>query len=265
MTQFLIKGSSKIFRQEKEQVLMIFKDTIHGAQREGFIEGTGHLRKAFTYYFYRFLERHGIRTHLDESQGCALTEDGIIVHQLKPVRIEIIVRNVARGHWVDPHKVPVFKGGTVFDEPIVEFCLKWKCEKEDGTLIDDPRISPAVAIALHKHAKDPSIRDHMIPDEEEAETLQKLAIAINNSYRDFLAQHGWILEDFKFEVGVGPDRNFIVIDEISPDCSRIRDKAGNSLTKDLFRQQRPAEDIYEGYRLLKEAIEELANQETHHA
>lgn len=60
MTQFLFEGSSKIFRQEKEQVLMIFKDTIHGAQRESNIAGTGHLRQAFTYHFYHLLDRRFI-------------------------------------------------------------------------------------------------------------------------------------------------------------------------------------------------------------
>ncbi|MCB1135666.1 MAG: hypothetical protein KDK78_05300 [Chlamydiia bacterium] len=121
MTQHLIEGSSKIFEQRGPQVLMRFKDAIHGAQRASSIQGTGELRQEFTYHFYRYLESKGIRTHLDESNGCALTGDGIWVRKLNPVKIEILVRNVARGHWVDAHKVPVFAGGTVFDTPIVEF------------------------------------------------------------------------------------------------------------------------------------------------
>jgi len=265
MKKSLIEGSSKIFHKEGEQLLMVFKDTIHGAQREGNIGGTGHLRKAFTYHFYRFLQQRGIKTHLDESMGSALADDGIFVCRLNPVKIEIIVRNVARGYWVDDHKVPLFEGGVVFDEPIVEFCLKWKTEQEDGTVIDDPRISPPVAVALHKYGKDPVIKENMIINVEEAKVLEKLALDINEAYQLLLKEQGWILEDFKFEVGVGEKgRDFVLIDEISPDCSRIRDKEGNSLTKDLFRQRRPSEEIYEGYRKLKEAAEQLANQELPH-
>jgi phosphoribosylaminoimidazole-succinocarboxamide synthase len=63
------------------------------------------------------------------------------------------------------------------------------------------------------------------------------------------------LEDFKFEVGVDKNRNFILIDEVSPDCSRIRTKSGDSLTKDLFRQRKPEHEICHSYKLLADAIE----------
>ncbi|MCB1135665.1 MAG: hypothetical protein KDK78_05295 [Chlamydiia bacterium] len=95
----------------------------------------------------------------------------------------------------------------------------------------------------------------MIVNEQEAETLRRLALDINEAYRAFLSEQGWILEDFKFEVGTEEGRSFVLIDEISPDCSRIRDAEGNSLSKDLFRQRRPEQEIWEGYKRLKDAME----------
>lgn len=257
MTKALIEGSSKLFFPlNDETILMTFKDDIHGAQQVDTIEGTGSLRKEFTYYFYRILETYGIRTHLESSTN-ALRDNGIVVLQYEPVKIEILVRNIARGHWVDDHKIPLFNGGQKFDEPIVEFCLKMKEKRNDGSYIDDPRINPALAIALHKYAKHANIKDHMLLDHSEALQLETLALEINKIYQDFLQHEGWQLEDFKFEVGIIPEtREFVLIDEISPDCSRIRDSQGNSLTKDLFRQRRTSKEIYQGYLKLKEAVKE---------
>jgi phosphoribosylaminoimidazole-succinocarboxamide synthase len=251
-----IEGSSKqFFPCNPSAYLMTFKDCMHGASREGKITGTGYLRQAFTYYFYRLLELKNIQTHLTANP---IQETGIIVKALEPIKLEIIVRNVARGHWVDDHKVPLLEGGEIFDPPLVEFCLKFKTTLPNGNEIDDPRISPEMAIHLNSKAKLSIFRNRLLKSLEEAEQLKQMALAINFHYSKFLSQMGWILEDFKFEVGVLPEdssRQFILIDEISPDCSRIRDQEGRSLTKDLFRQRRPEEEIYQGYLILKEAME----------
>lgn len=259
MAQPMIEGSSKqFFPQSDRKILMVFKDDIHGANRASSIAGTGDLRKRFSYAFYRFLEAHGLQTHLAEPADNAMTNEGILVKLADPVKIEILVRNVARGHWVDRHKVPVFDAGVVFSEPVVELCLKDKVKREDGTEVDDPRINTDVAMALHEKAKSEKIRGHMIESREESDELRELALHVNDVYRKFLQEYGWVLEDFKFEVGLDtstPERTFMLIDEISPDCSRIRDKNGNSLTKDLFRARRPEQEIRDAYEVLTVAIE----------
>lgn len=263
-TKIIFSGSSKNFYEFKDgRYLMAFKDDIHGNNRAAMIKGTGLCRKEFTYYFFKYLESKGVATHLDESSGIsALRADGLVVKQCSPIKLEILVRKVARGHWVDAHKIPLFEGGTVFDEPIVEFCLKLKKTLEDGREIDDPRINSSLAVALHKYAKDPSIRGHMLLDLHEAEHIESLAKSVYSHYQEFLHKNKWTLEDFKFEIGVLKNppsqrsRKFVVIDEISPDCSRIRDADGNSLTKDLFRQRRPEEEILQHYSLLSQAIKQ---------
>lgn len=256
MTKPVIEGSSKqFFTQSDSTCLMTFKDSLHGASRMGQISGTGYLRQAFSYYFFRLLEKKNIATHLTEDP---LKPDGIIVKKLEPVKLEVIVRNVARGHWVDEHKIPLLPAGEVLDPPLVEFCLKMKTTLPNGREIDDPRISPELAIHLNSKAKDPSFRNRLLQSLKEAEQLKQIALEINSYYSHLLLQVGWTLEDFKFEVGIQPgnaSRQFILIDEISPDCSRIRDQEGRSLTKDLFRQRRPEKEIYEGYLILKEWME----------
>lgn len=252
----IIEGSSKqFFPRDSSTYLMTFKDCIHGASRAGKIDGTGFLRQAFTYYFYRLLELKGISTHLTADP---IQPEGILVKAIHPIKLEVIVRNVARGHWVDVHKIPLFEGGEILDPPLVEFCLKLKTTLPNGQEIDDPRVSPELVLHLHKYAKDFTIRQKLLLSLEESEKLKQMALMINQHYAELLSQVGWVLEDFKFEVGVLPEdssRQLFLIDEISPDCSRIRDKEGRSLTKDLFRQKRPEEEIYQGYLRLKEWME----------
>jgi phosphoribosylaminoimidazole-succinocarboxamide synthase len=259
MSDPIIEGSSKRFyARDNGVLLMTFKDDIHGANQADVIEGTGDLRRRFSYAFYCLLERQGIRTHLVRPIESALVDRGIAVRRAFPIKIEILVRNVARGYWVDGHKVPVFPSGVAFSEPIVELCLKGKVAREDGTIVDDPRISPGIAVALNASALDVSVRGHMLECVGEAVDLELLARKINGIYQSFLRDQGWTLEDFKFEVGLDPDllgRSFMLIDEISPDCSRIRDANENSLSKDLFRQRRPHDEIRAAYLRLTEAVE----------
>ena len=192
MNNVLIEGSSKIFTLQEDGLLMAFKDDIHGGMRIGQIAGTGKYRKIFTYYFYRYMQANGINTHLDNRGEFTLSDGGIYVRMCQPVKIEIIVRNVARGHWCDSHKFPIFEDGKVFKKPIVEFCLKWKHRRTDGSIIEDPRISPELAIALHKSAKDQSICGNMLLNLNEGKKLYKLALDINKLYCKLLIQHGWI-------------------------------------------------------------------------
>jgi len=254
----VIEGSSKqFFYHDDNTYLMTFKDSLHGASRVGNITGTGYLRQAFTYYFYRILEKQQIFTHLTDK---AMLQNGILVHKTCPIKLEIIVRNRARGHWVDAHKIPLFQGGEIFSWPLVEFCLKWKTVLANGQEIDDPRVSPDLILLLDSQAKDLSIRDNLLKSLDEVQQLKQMALRINSIYSVLLAEVDWILEDFKFEVGILPKdstRQLVLIDEISPDSSRIRDIHGNSMTKDLFRQKRENTVIYANYLRLKEFMEKM--------
>ena len=59
----IISGSSKDFYETNDPNIfkVIFKDVIHGRGREDTIKGTGRLREEFCYYFYKLLEKEGIK------------------------------------------------------------------------------------------------------------------------------------------------------------------------------------------------------------
>lgn len=295
----LLSGSSKeFFPTNDTSVLRVrFKDVMHGGGRTEEVEGTGRLREEFCFWFYRLLEREGIRTHIasqiagmELSGDDPLLPDGILVRRMNMVALELIARYVTRGNWVDAHKFPVFPAGIVLEEPIAEMCLKWKEDVRNmdfeklpswqkrlhallshtplrGMLMpqtitrDDPRLNTDVAIALHRHAMSERIRGHMIESREEGEQLRLLTLRVNGILREFLSSQGWVLEDGKFEVGIPVDhdsRDFFVGDEYTQDSSRVRDGAGNSLTKDLHRNMKPPSAIYDGYAKLTEAIRDYA-------
>lgn len=284
--QKIITGSSKDFYTTADDTVLrvVFKDVIHGAGRKSVIAGTGKLRAEFCYYFYKLLEQNGIATHLAGLQ--ALTENGLLVRKMTMLPLEVIVRYIARGQWADSHKWPILKQGAVLAEPIVEYCLKWKQnvpylpyeqlsqkQKSIHKMLsyipgvrhilmptsetrDDPRVTLVLMRALNRYAAADCFLNRLLETEEEEIELHQLALRVNAILRTFLASQGWILEDGKFEVGITADRHFIVADEYTQDSSRVRDKKGNSLTKDLFRQSRSANEIYENYARLTEGIKQ---------
>ncbi len=280
----LIAGSSKDFyaTDNPNFYRVIFKDAIHGRGKAGVIKGTGRLREEFCYYFYKLLEKEGIPTHLAPQN--ALLDSGLLVKKMDMIPLEIICRFVARGQWTDTHKFPILKEGVVLDEPILEYCLKWKekttylpyaqltdRQKKWHSVLsrvkgfqalllpsfeikDDPRVNFDMIRALNRYAADARYHGHLIETPEEEAELRRLGMKVNLLLKEFLAEQGWILEDGKFEIGRDENGLFCVADEYTQDSSRIRDKNGNSLSKDLFRQRRPENEIYDNYAKLTEGI-----------
>ncbi len=285
----IITGSSKDFyaTDNADTLKVVFKDVVHGRGRADTIAGTGRLREEFCYYFYKLLEHEGIQTQLVPN---GLLDQGILVKKINMLPLELIVRYVSRGHWADGHKWPLLPQGITFDEPAVEYCIKWKkatqylpyeqlsayqkklyalcnhipvlkkmlCPRFE--IKDDPRVNLDMILTLNKYAKDDYLRNHLLQNAEEEHALRNLALKVNNILREFLRSMDFVLEDGKFEVGFLPNsRNFIVADEYTQDSSRIRDKFGASLSKDLFRQQKSKSEIYNGYALLTEGIKNYVN------
>lgn len=296
MEKIIIHGSSKDFYEtpDSNAYKVVFKDVVHGRGRESVIAGTGRLREEFCYYFYKFLESQGIETQLVKkstdsttSRLKALLPQGFLVQKLEMIPLELIARFKARGHWVDVHKIPLFQAGTLFKEPVVEFCLKWKNPVNNITyeqysasekfywgllksmglskfllpqthIVDDPRVTFDLVRELHHQALDPKFHNKLVTTRDEWQYLRDICVKVNSHLRDFLASQGWILEDGKFEVGRLMDGRIVVGDEYTQDSSRITDKHNNSLSKDLFRQQKSPAEIYDAYAKLTEAIKVYA-------
>ena len=134
-----------------------------------------------------------------------------LVKKVQIVPLEVIIRNVAAGHFSLRMGVPE---GKVFKTPILEYSYK----NDD---LHDPFINHYYALALD------------LATQEELDTIAKYAFKVNE-----------VLKKIMLDANI---RLIILADEISPDTCRFWDATtGAHLDKDLFRRSLGGEaDAYQ--------------------
>jgi phosphoribosylaminoimidazole-succinocarboxamide synthase len=202
---YTLKGFPDLLLQE-------FKDdaTAFNAQKRGTILNKGIINCELTDYIFKYLGKHGVKTHLVET----ISPNEMIIKRLKIVPIEVVVRNIAAGSLL---KKTNFKEGQVLAKPIVEFYYK-----DDA--LGDPMISDSHALAMK------------IATEKDIKTLKQMAEKINSILKPFFLKRGLRLVDFKLEFGKDKNGKILLGDEITPDTCRLWDsKTNKKLDKDRFR------------------------------
>jgi phosphoribosylaminoimidazole-succinocarboxamide synthase len=106
----------------------------------------------------------------------------------------------------------------VLPRPLVEFCYK-------NDELGDPII----------------LEDHAIlfgwATEEEIAKIKDISLKVNSVLKEYFAEKGIVLVDFKLEFGKDSKGNLMLADEISPDTCRFWDSStGDRLDKDRFRK-----------------------------
>ena len=128
--------------------------------------------------------------------------------------LEVIVRNVAAGSFSKRLGV---EEGTVLKAPTLEFSYK-------NDELGDPLINDYFAIALD------------LATREEIDIITKYAFQVNEVYKEYFANAGIELIDFKIEFGRYKGQ-IILADETSPDTCRLWDiNTHEKLDKDRFRR-----------------------------
>jgi len=211
--RLVYSGKTKDVYEDGPYLIFHFKDTVLGREgREdsggneviGEKEGKGSLVLKQTEFFFRLLERNGVKTHfvgrIDERKARFLKAERI--------PLEVIYRELAYGSFLRRYKgwaKPFQRLG------IVEFTLK------DDSL-DDPLIAEEAITALG------------IAGKEEVEAMKETTKKVAGILRDFLSSKGLQLVDFKLEFG-RLDGELIVIDELSGDTMRVA-KGNRILTRE---------------------------------
>ncbi|WP_297552862.1 phosphoribosylaminoimidazolesuccinocarboxamide synthase [Thermococcus sp.] len=211
--RLIYSGKTKDVYEDGPYLIFHFKDTVLGREgREdsggneviGEKEGKGSLVLKQTEFFFRLLERNGVKTHfvgrIDERKARFLKAERI--------PLEVIYRELAYGSFLRRYKgwaKPFQRLG------IVEFTLK------DDSL-DDPLIAEEAITALG------------IAGREEVEEMKETTRKVARVLRDFLSSKGLQLVDFKLEFG-RLDGELIVIDELSGDTMRVA-KGNRILTRE---------------------------------
>ncbi|QDA31311.1 phosphoribosylaminoimidazolesuccinocarboxamide synthase [Thermococcus indicus] len=211
--RLIYRGKTKDVYEDGPHLIFHFKDTVLGrAGREdsggneviGEREGKGSIVLEQTEFFFRLLEKNGLKTHFVERI------DSRKARFLKAERIplEVVYRELAYGsfllrygRWVKPFQ----RLG------MVEFTLK------DDSL-DDPIIAEEAVAALGI-ASDGELREMKSITRKVAEILRK-----------FFSSKGLQLVDFKLEFG-RLNGEILVIDELSGDTMRVA-KGGRILSRE---------------------------------
>ena len=213
--ELLYEGKAKkVYATDDPELLIVsYKDdaTAFNGKKKGTIAGKGVINNQMSNALMRRLAAAGVPTHFVEE----LSERETLVKKVQIVPLEVIVRNVSAGSFAKRYGV---EEGIVFPAPTVEFSYK-------NDALDDPLICLPHIFALGLATK------------EEMDTIIDLARRVNAFLKEFWADCGVTLVDFKIEFGRLADGTIILADEISPDTCRLWDSAtGEKLDKDRFRR-----------------------------
>ena len=194
------------------------------------ISGKGRANHLISTEILSRLEAAGIKTHY-----IAPGSDGRSKYVIKAdaIKLEVIGRFFTAGSFCREYKLPK---DIAFDGVYIEFTLKSDAE-------GDPRITDREIF-----------RECLVRDKEDISEMRRITEKVAYVLRDFFDEVGAQLIDFKIEFGYSPAGNLIVIDEISGDTVRARDKkTGESLDKDRFRHD--LQNVSLGYETLKARLE----------
>ncbi|WP_342577496.1 phosphoribosylaminoimidazolesuccinocarboxamide synthase [Psychrobacillus sp. FSL K6-2843] len=211
----LYEGKAKrLYATENEDVLYVaYKDsaTAFNGEKKAEIGGKGILNNKITTILFEQLKKYGIESHFIEQ----ISENEQLVKKVEIIPLEVVVRNIAAGSL---SKRLGMAEGTPLKKPIVEFYFK-----DDD--LGDPLLTNAHLELLE------------IASPVEIDTLQTMALEVNQVLRPIFSDIGVTLVDFKLEFGKTTDSAILLADEISPDTCRLWDKETNKkLDKDVFRR-----------------------------
>ena len=217
------KVKSVFTTDNEDEVIIEFRDEMtagDGARKE-VMNDKGAYNAVISSKIFKVLEENGI-----ETQFIDLPEPNVMIaKRLEMIPIEVIVRNIATGSLV--RKYPI-EDGTKLDPPIVQ--MDFKDDEYHDPMLNDSLIK-ALGIAT----------------QEEIDIITEKALKVNETLKEFFADAGIILVDFKIDFGKDKDGNILLGDEISPDSCRLWDSETlDMLDKELFRKGKD-DEVMEAY------------------
>jgi len=204
------KTKTVLLDEETGVVNLLFKDTATGENGMfdpgyntvgGSVEGKGKIGLRISKYFFEIMERNGIPTHY---LGADIDNCLMQVRQLTVPKLEFVLRYYTAGSMCRRFTLPE---GLPFDPPYKEVTLK---DDEQG----DPLITER--LCLMKNMLLPGMYDEGLRIVEQVGEVLKRELAAMDLQ----------LIDFKIEIGYDEAGKVYVVDEITPDIWRVKDKNG---------------------------------------
>ena len=192
-------------------VYLLFKDSATGEDGVfdpgsntvgGSVDGKGKTGLKISKYFFELMERSGIPTHYIDAD----VENGLMqVRNLTVPPLEFVLRYFTAGSMCRRFTL---EEGLDFDPPYLEVTLK-----------DDDQGDPLISERL-------CIMKGLLGEGQYDEALDIL-VRVGEALRSELAKMELTLIDFKIEIGYDQNGKMYVVDEITPDIWRVRDRNGN--------------------------------------
>ena len=209
----MYEGKAKqVFATTDPEIVMVhYKDdaTAGDGEKKGTIRDKGIVNNKLSNALMQKLEKEGIPTHYVKE----LNDRDTLVKKVEIVPLEVIIRNVAAGH----------------------FTLRMACRRAPRSR---PRFwSSAIrtTTCMTRSSTTTTPWRSTWPPREEIDTITKYAFKVNEVLKKILLDANIRLIDFKLEFGRLADGTIILADEISPDTCRFWDATtGAHLDKDLF-------------------------------
>ena len=209
----LYNGKTKLvlLDEETKVVHLFFKDDATGENGifdpgsntvGGSVEGKGKIGLIISKYFFELMEKNNIPTHY---LGADIENGLMKVKELTVPELEFVLRYFTAGSMCRRFTL---EEGVPFDPPYLEVTLK---DDEQG----DPLITDRLCI----------MKDILSAGQYQ-EGLDILVRA-GAVLKDELAKMDLTLIDFKIEIGYDKNGKMYMVDEITPDIWRVRDKDGN--------------------------------------
>lgn len=208
----LYEGKTKdvLINEEEGSVYILFKDDATGEDGVfdpgsntvgGRVEGKGKTGLIISKYFFEIMEKRGIPTHY----LAADIEKGLMkVRSLTVPKLEFVLRYFTAGSMSRRFSM---EEGIPFDPPYTEVTLK-----------DDDQGDPLISERL-------CIMKGLLKEGQYNEALSVL-LMVGDLLKEELKEMGLSLIDFKIEIGYDEKGKIFLVDEITPDIWRVRDKEG---------------------------------------
>ena len=208
----LYEGKTKnLLKNEKDGfVYLLFKDDATGENGVfdpgsntvgGSVEGKGKLGLIISSYFFELMEKNGIPTHY---LGADIDKGLMKVRSLTVPKLEFVLRYFTAGSMCRRFSM---EEGIPFDPPYTEVTLK---DDEQG----DPLISERLCMMKG------------LLKEGQYDEAMNVLVMVGKVLKEELKQMDLTLIDFKIEIGYDENGKIFVVDEITPDIWRVRDKNG---------------------------------------
>ena len=208
----LYEGKTKnVLKNEDDgSVYILFKDDATGENGVfdpgsntvgGIVEGKGKIGLMISEYFFKLMEKNGIPTHY---LGTDIDKNLMKVRSLTVPKLEFVLRYFTAGSMCRRFGL---EEGLPFDPPYCEVTLK---DDEQG----DPLISERLCIMKG------------LLKEGQYGAALKITERVGKILKEELAKMELTLIDFKIEIGYDENGKIYIVDEITPDIWRVRDRDG---------------------------------------